>query len=291
MTMNGHWGCNAADDNWKSSVDLIRKLADICSKGGNFLLNVGPTADGEFPAASVERLRDMGQWLRSQGESIYGTSAGPFAHLSWGVATRKGNRLYLHVFDWPGNGKLLVPLRTAAKAAWILKEPGRKVAISREAERLVLSLPSIAPDPMNSVVVLELASEPVVPALPTAIATATASAELADNLAANVLDGTGAKRWRAPVTDKSAWLEVDLGKPVAISGFGLDEPDVWPRLKQVYLLEVEGGVAWRKVAEGKTNGHGVKQALAPVTARKFRLTLTCEAGSPGVAEFQLYRPE
>jgi len=291
MTMNGHWGYNAADVNWKSSAELIRKLADICSKGGNFLLNVGPTADGEFPAASVERLRDMGKWLRTQGESIYGTSAGPFAQLSWGVATRKGNRLYLHVFDWPADGKLRVPLQTAAKAAWILKEPGKKLSTSREPERLVVTLPAIAPDPVNSVVVLELAGEPVVPALPTATATATASAELADNLAANALDGTGAKRWRAPTTDKSAWLEIDLGKPATIAGFGLDEPDVWPRLKQTYLLEVQDGAAWRTVAEGKTNGHGVKKVLAPVTAQKFRLTLTCEAGSPGVAELQLYRPE
>jgi alpha-L-fucosidase len=291
MTMNGHWGFNAADHNWKSSAELIRKLADICAKGGNFLLNVGPTAEGEFPADSIQRLREMGQWLRAQGESIYGTSAGPFAHLSWGVATRKGHRLYLHVFDWPADGKLRVPLQTAVKSAWLLKEPGRKLSVSRETERLTVSLPSVASDPVNSVVVLELAGDPVEPPLPTASAKATASAELADSVAANALDGTGAKRWRAPATATSAWLEVDLGQPAAIAGFGLDEPDVWPRLKQTYVLEVRDGSAWRKVAEGKTNGHGVKQALPLVTGQTFRLTLTCNAGSPGVAELQLYRPE
>jgi alpha-L-fucosidase len=291
MTMNGHWGYNAADTRWKSSADLIRKLADICAKGGNFLLNVGPTADGEFPAACVERLRDIGRWLKVNGAAIYGTTAGPFAHLSWGVATRQADRLYLHVFDWPQHGQLRVPLQSAAKAAWLLSDPGRKLALTREADRLIVTVPATAPDAVNSVVVLELAGEPSVPPLPSNGATATASAVLAGNAAAHALDGTAARRWRAPADVKSAWLEVDLGKPTTISGFGLDEPDVWPRMRQQFLLEAATGSGWQKLAEGRTDGHGLKRAFAPVTARKFRLTMECAAGSPGVAELQLYRPE
>lgn len=108
---------------------------------------------------------------------------------------------------------------------------------------------------------------------------------------ANALDGTGAKRWRAPADVKSAWLEVDLGKPEAIGAFGLDEPDVWPRMNQEFSLEAFEGGAWKKIAGGKTNGLGVKQNITPVTAQKFRVTMECEKGSPGVAEFQLYRAE
>ncbi len=291
MTMNDHWGYNAADRNWKSAADLIHKLADICAKGGNFLLNVGPTAEGEFPAPCVERLREMGRWLRANGEAIYGTSAGPFARLSWGVATRKGDKLYLHVFDWPADGKLRVPLRSKAGSATLLTEPGRKLATTRESERLVISVPPTAPDPIDSVVVLELEAEPVVVSLPSAGATAIASASLPNNGPENALDGTGAKRWRAPEDVKSAWLEVDLGKPTAISGFGLDEPDVWPRMRQKFTLEVLDGPAWRKVAEGQTSGHGLTQTIPPATARKFRLTMECDKGSPGLAELQLYAPE
>jgi alpha-L-fucosidase len=291
MTMNGHWGYNAADQNWKSSPDLIRKLADICAKGGNFLLNVGPTAEGEFPAACVERLRDLGRWLRVNGDAIYGTSAGPFAHLSWGVATRKKDKLYLHVFDWPKDGRLRVPLQNAAQAAWLIGSPGQKLAVTREPDCLVLQVPAAAPDAAAAVVVLQVTGEPVVPPLPTVGAKATASAAQPGSGPENALDGTGSKRWRAPADVKSASLEIDLGRATVINGFGFDEPDVWPRINQRYTIEAQNGATWTKIADGRTNGHGLKRALPSVTAQKFRFTLECAAGAPGLAEVQLYRPE
>ena len=291
MTMNRHWGYNAYDQDWKSSADLIRKLADICAKGGNFLLNIGPTAEGEFPPACVERLRDMGRWLRVNGAAIYGTRAGPFVQLSWGTATRKGGKLFLHVFDWPADGKLKVPLKNEAKSAALLVAPEKPLAVTRESERLVISVPPAAPDAVDSVVVLELEGEPVTLPLPTVGAQAKASAEQKGSEAANVFDGTSAKRWRAPANVKSATLEIALAQPATIAGFGLDEPDVWPRMRQAYTLEVADGEGWRKLAGGPTDGHGLKKNLTPVTAQKFRLTMTCEKGAPGVAELQLYRAE
>ena len=291
MTMNDCWGYNAYDQNWKSSADLIRKLAAVCSKGGNFLLNVGPTAEGEFPPASIERLRDIGRWMRANGDSIYGTSAGPFTYLSWGVATRKGNIIYLHVFDWPKGGQLHVPLQNKVKSVNLLCTPHAKLSLTNEPNRLVIHVPSLAPDAVDTVVALEIEGEPVVLSLPTVDATATASASMSGNEPANVLDGTVEKVWRAPAEFKSAWLEVRLAKPTTIGAFGFDEPDVWPRMTQQFTLEISDGNGWHKIAEGNTIGHGFRQIITPVTTQTFRLTIKYGQGSPGIAEFQLYRPE
>ncbi|QDU88876.1 Alpha-L-fucosidase [Pirellulimonas nuda] len=88
MTMNNHWGYNKADDEWKSSDELLRKLIDIVSKGGNFLLNVGPTGEGVIPEPSVERLRDMGQWLSVNGEAIYGQGDCTLTHAPQSTSSR-----------------------------------------------------------------------------------------------------------------------------------------------------------------------------------------------------------
>jgi alpha-L-fucosidase len=290
MTLNGHWGYNAYDHNWKSSTELIQKLADICAKGGNFLLNVGPTSEGEFPPACVERLHDIGQWLRVNGDAIYGTTRSPFTYLPWGVATRKGGTLYLHVFDWPKNGKLIVPLNNDAKSV-VLLATGKKLSAKRADEKLVIEVPADAPDKSDSVIALEIKGEPVTSPLPSVGAKVTASAEMKGSEAANAIDGTGEKRWRAPQDAKIAWLEVELKKPTTIGAFGLDEPDVWPRMDQKFTLEAFVGGEWKKIADGKTNGHGMRKNITQVSAQKFRLTMECEKGSPGVAELQLYQAE
>ena len=110
MTMNGTWGYKSYDHDWKSTENLIRKLVDIASKGGNFLLNVGPTAEGIIPQPSADRLAAMGDWLKVNGDSIYATTASPFAKPDWGRYTKKPGKLFAHVFDWPEDKRLSVPV-------------------------------------------------------------------------------------------------------------------------------------------------------------------------------------
>jgi alpha-L-fucosidase len=162
MTMNDTWGYKSYDHDWKSTTILIRNLVDIASKGGNYLLNVGPTSEGLIPAPSVERLKEIGQWMKVNGEAIYDTTASPFKRLPWGRCTKKltpdGAILFLHVFNWPDNGKLVVPgLKNAGQQACLLTDPAKKaLAMQSSAEGLTLSVPAAAPDSVSSTIVLKV---------------------------------------------------------------------------------------------------------------------------------------
>ncbi len=168
MTINDTWGYAKNDTNWKSAEDLIRKLCDIAHKGGNFLLNVGPTAEGTFPQPIVERLQRIGQWMKVNGKSIYGTTQSPFRTLSFnGRCTQKGNTLYLHVFEW-GEGDLrLEGLETKVLSARALlgNEP-LKVRTERvegdEGYTVVYISRPKRLDPAATVIELKLAGAPVV---------------------------------------------------------------------------------------------------------------------------------
>ena len=174
MTMNNTWGYKKNDDSWKSGADLIRKLVDIASKGGNFLLNVGPTGEGEIPAPSIERLEAVGDWMKVNGCAIYGTEANPFPEPpSWGRITRAknddgSNRLYLHVFDWPSDGTLeLSGLLSEPRAVQVLGQRTRNLwPTTRSGDTLVMYLPKEPFDPVCTVVALDLAEPLEVARLP-----------------------------------------------------------------------------------------------------------------------------
>jgi len=163
MTMNGTWGYKSYDHGWKSTATLVRNLVDIASKGGNYLLNVGPTALGEIPQPSVKRLREMGAWIKVNGESVYATTASPFKRLLWGRCTKKlrggGATLYLHVFHWPADGKLRVPgLRSKVAGAKLLAT-GQALKTSADDDDVEVDVPAKAPDPIDTVIVLDVAGK------------------------------------------------------------------------------------------------------------------------------------
>jgi alpha-L-fucosidase len=160
MTLNTTWGYSEHDHAWKSDEILIRNLIDIASKGGNYLLNIGPKGDGSVPEESVKSLRAIGAWMKVNGESIYATTASPFVNLPWGRCTKKttasGTTLFLHVFDWPANGKLPVPgLKSPVESATLLAD-GRTLSTTADGQGTVITLPSTASDKVSTTVVLKI---------------------------------------------------------------------------------------------------------------------------------------
>jgi alpha-L-fucosidase len=156
MTMNSTWGYSEHDHAWKSDEVLIRNLIDIVSKGGNYLLNIGPKGDGSIPEASLKSMAAIGRWMDVNGESIYGSSASPFEKPAWGRYTRRAGMLYAHVFQWPTDGKLRIAAEgIEASRAHLLADREQTLQIEATSEGLLIHLPEKAPDLIASVVAIE----------------------------------------------------------------------------------------------------------------------------------------
>jgi alpha-L-fucosidase len=292
MTMNGHWGYNAYDDKWKSTSDLLQKLIDIASKGGNFLLNVGPNQYGIIPEVCQQNLKEMGDWLKINGDAIYGTKASPFPFLSWGRATRKGQTIYLHVFDWPKDGKLIVPIGNKIKKAYLLADAKTLLNVKAGKGNSSIQLPNYAPDKIASVVAIQIEGEPVVQAIPSAGVKVVASSSDDANKLTALTDGDPKAGWKAAKGEKSATLDIDLGAPTNIQCLSLVEPwHPWSGVTQKHELQYLNGTEWKTIFKGQTDGTGLTKLFIPVLAQKFRIILENVKFEPAINELILFRAE
>jgi alpha-L-fucosidase len=158
MTLNGTWGWSRHDFTWKSAETLIRNTVDIASKGGNYLINAGPLADGTVPEPIQVRFRELGTWMRTYAESVRGTTANPLGAVPWGRLTARPGKLYAHVFDWPKSQQITVP-HTGARSVtgFMLGDPRRQpIACDITAQGIVVTLDPAHQNPYASVAVLEL---------------------------------------------------------------------------------------------------------------------------------------
>ena len=147
-----NWFYHADEHKFKSVKELIQLLADTAGKGGNLLLDVGPGPDGTIRPEFTERLLAMGAWLKVNGDSIYGTTYGPLQNLPYGRSTRKDKTIYLHVFNWPADGKLQVDGLAARVASVRLLASGGRLSYHQNSDKLEIATPQQAPDENDSVV-------------------------------------------------------------------------------------------------------------------------------------------
>jgi alpha-L-fucosidase len=213
MTLNKHWGLMASDTDYKPAPVLVRNLVETVSKGGNYLLNTGPDSKGLIPQPEADRLKQVGDWLQRNGESVYGTKASPLTHLpSNERITIKGEKLYLHVFDWSRGSAILPGLVTEVESATTLVNQ-EKLKITRDAEGTTLLAAPSTPDSLNTVVVLKLrgsleikpVSTPIFPDATGSLKATAGDADLSDSLTVMERDSSVIGLWNNPAKDKATW--------------------------------------------------------------------------------------
>lgn len=161
VTMNDTWGFKRDDTNWKPTSILIQQMVQVSSRGGNYLLNVGPTAEGLIPQPSIERLNQVGEWLKVNKEAVYGTNPSPFQYeLPWGIITTKPNKIFLHVFKWQKELTLFGVKNKVQKASLVSDKKNLKFTQTNDPASdhyaLTLQLPPNPADKNDSVIVLDI---------------------------------------------------------------------------------------------------------------------------------------
>ncbi len=160
MTLNGSWGFQRADDDWKSSRTIVRNLIQCVRDGGNYLLNIGPRPDGSIPEESVRVLTEVGRWMEVNGDTIYKSDLCQVRRSNYASFTRTGNTLYMHVHFWPGEYLAISGLKVKVKSARLLKTGAEVKFTQDEFQTKFIDLPGKAPDYPVTTIAIECDAEP-----------------------------------------------------------------------------------------------------------------------------------
>ncbi len=295
MTIANQWAWKPNDET-KTRVQCLQTLLRVVGGDGNLLLNVGPKPDGTIEPEQVQRLQEMGSWLSQYGEGVYGTRGGPYTPGPWGAATCKGNQIYLFVMNWPEEGAhKLPPLKCQVLKSELLS--GGTLECNQSDEGLSVNVPPADRPEVATIIRLTVDGDAFsVPPVKVdwgrsvsfgkpALASNVYQAMQDEYGPAKALDDDEATRWATDGGTSSAWLEVDLEKPVTIRRARIDE--AYEGRTQKFELQILRGATWETIYTGSTIGRNFTAQFTPVTTRKVRLNILQATDGPTIWEFQL----
>ena len=294
MTICRQWAWKP-NDQMKSMKECIQTLVRVTGGDGNLLFNVGPMPDGRIEGRQVDRLHEMGDWLREYGESIYGTRGGPFKTTAAIASTHRGNTIYVHILNWSEDTVSLPPLPKRIVDASLLT--GGSLSVRQTGEGIQIEVPPRDRQEIDTIVKLEF-DGPAGDIESIAISSASlASGKRAS--ASNVFqknrgyrankafDDDPGTRWATDSGVKQAWLAVDLGKPITFNRVAVSE--AYDRVRRFELQHREGS-SWKTFLKGSRMGEEYSRKFEPVTAQHVRLNILEATDGPTIWEFHLLPP-
>jgi len=295
MTICRQWAFKP-NDNMKSLKQCIQTLIRVVGGDGNLLFNVGPMPDGRIEPRQVERLKEMGRWLKKYGHTIYGTRGGPFKTGPWGASTYNGNKIYLHILTRPQDTLTLPPIPAKITDTKLLTVGAAKV--NQTDESIEIALANAPLDEIDTIIELTLdapAAKITARALPSNSLTAgkkpTASNTYQNNpnySPEKAVDDDPATRWATDYGITQATLEIDLATPETFDHAKISEE--YDRIRK-FELQYKDGEEWRTFLQGDQIGSNYSKHFPPVAARHVRLNILDSAEGPTIWEFQLFAPK
>ena len=291
MTICQQWAWKP-NDRMKSLKECVQTLVRVVGGDGNLLFNVGPMPDGRIEPRQVDRLREMGQWLKRYGQAIYGTRGGPFKTTARLASTYSGNDVYVHILEWSGDAITLPALPKKVIDSSLLT--GGTVSVRQTPDAIVIAVPAESRQEIDTIVKLTLDGpaadiEPVaMPSASLAAGKKAAASNVFQNSpayqAAKALDDDPSTRWATDSGVKQAWLEVDLGKSATLNKVAISE--AFDRVRK-FELQYKDGRAWKTFFSGDRIGEDYAKTFEPVTAQVVRLNILEATDGPTIWEFQL----